>query len=311
MKKPYEENGCLYLFNNEKFDKIIKQKAETRIQIGTRSIKKVTQKDIMENLANDVNIQVSLDTVKKWKCKTSPSDLYLVKSIAKHLEIDYLGLLIPLGNQEDTMKHDVLTENDFTEKSVINSIFELCVEIIYKRSDITSIKSEQEFLVFLDNIRKDINKIHISIDKNSLDISDETRNKLHMFIFEFEYTFGFNNSICERWIDISNQFLGFVPSYPSSDRSEIIRHSDGCYLYDEIEYAERLGSTDIKMVPDEILEKYSPLSDITIFEKYGAQYISEYMDLEITPQMVYIDLMVNLIKKVIQNDFFLENDIAN
>ena len=77
-----------------------------------------------------------------------------------------------------------------------------------------------------------------------------------MFIFEFEYTFGFNNSICERWTDISNQFLGFVPSYPSSDRSEIIRYSDGCYLYDEIEYAERLGATDIKMVPDEILEKY-------------------------------------------------------
>ncbi len=175
----YSENDIEYVFSTNALINLISEKYKE----SRSSESPITKEQIRENLAN-ITCK-SPEAVKKW-CRgdNGPSDIQVVKDIAKYFEIDFHALLCPMEHSTSRIVPSVFG-ND--EKSIVIQFYSLLADFIYdyignyEKCYIVRHKGED---ISIEDVSGYIYDVYRQLDKVAFSISENVYNKLHRIITE-------------------------------------------------------------------------------------------------------------------------------
>ena len=144
----------------------------------------MTKERIREEIS-DITYK-SPEAVKKWeRGDNGPSDVQVVKDIAKYFDVDFHVLL--MSSEQYTLNRHVPEIHGSDEKSVIIQLYSVLVDFIYdyvgSNNTCYAIKQLGNSLT-TEDISGYIYDVYRQLDKVSFSISDNTYSKLHRIITE-------------------------------------------------------------------------------------------------------------------------------
>lgn len=175
----YTENDVRYVFSTSAFSDLVKEKyKESRV-----TSEPLTKEQIWEALA-DITCKSS-ESVKKWgKGDNGPSDIEVVKDIAKYFEVDFHALLTTTENSSGRTVPEIYGKD---EKSIVMQFYSILTDFIYDyvctNNTCYAIKHQSQTLT-TEDVDGYIYDIYRQLDKIALSVSDKTYDKLHRIITE-------------------------------------------------------------------------------------------------------------------------------
>lgn len=241
-------NGKDMIFNVTNFRNYCREYRETKRENGN----KYNQDDLFADIAEV--LLVGEETVKKWhKGANGPSDLIFVDKIAAFFGIQSNELLTEKGRGKMQEKNSIQINNE--EREVIFQVYRFLVDVIYfetSRFDNPEYNDNTVFQRELDALRK---KAYEIVDKNSLIISDETRNKLYNILREMDNSLGRMEIENVRWSRINPYHYATRTMYEDD--------------YDECEDEER------RKIIEDVYKDFERGYYVEVKGKYGISYCEQ------------------------------------
>ena len=299
-------NGKEYRFNYVAFGDILAEKsAASKTENGK---KRISQSAWMNKISEALDI--SPEAVKNWKRGyNGPKDTASIRKCAEVLGVDVLSLLRPLDHRKEIEKMNE------SEKRIIEEVFFKCVSALYVFSErFKTDKKEKDGVRNASNEAKkllahSIEEIHCVVDRSALFIGESVRYRLHRLLNDF-CEIGFCEPIPDRWEKIEESVGDHVDAFSlrfcfgNRDRESL--RDNVWYITEEQELAEKLNYS-YTSIPERYYENVDsdgiPLDekDAPIpMEKFG---ITDACAFEITPSILYKDMMTRLLKDVFLHDF--------
>ena len=198
--KTYLIENNEYYFNVDAFRRAFD---EYRNKLIKETGEKITAESIRERI--NEKIHYNSETIKKWyQGSNSPADIAALESIASFFDIDYMSLVV--RKEQRVMNKDTFTVNE-GEKEVINAVYQKIVDICmleayrYKGSMYgTEYYENEDFWSEREKLGKEAYEI---VDRNSLNISSVTRNKLYNLLAEMKLSLGGYEYPAARWVRLN------------------------------------------------------------------------------------------------------------
>lgn len=175
----YTENNIGYVFSTGAFGNLITEKYKESRESG----KARTKEQIREELA-DITCKSS-EAVKKWeRGDNGPSDIEVVKDLAKYFEVDFHVLLTTTENSPRRSVPEIYGKD---EKSIVTQFYSILTDFIYDYVCTNNTCYAVKYLgqeLTTDDVNGYIYDIYRQLDKVAFSISDKTYNKLHRIITE-------------------------------------------------------------------------------------------------------------------------------
>ena len=175
----YTENDQGYVFSPGAFSELITEKyKDSRL-----SAQPMTKEKIREAIA-DITYK-SPESVKKWeKGDNGPSDIQVVKDIAKYFDVDFHALLTSIEHTTGRKVPEIYASD---ERSIIMQLYSILVDFIYdyvgSNNTCYAIKHLGNSLT-TEDVSGYIYDVYRQLDKVSFNISETTYNKLHRIVTE-------------------------------------------------------------------------------------------------------------------------------
>ena len=299
-------DGQQYQFDYIAFSDLLASKA-SKPKKGDRKTG-ISQNTLMNKIADELDI--SLEAVIRWKRGyNGPKDIDSVIKCANVLDIDVLSLLKPL---ETIQEDEKLNEK---EKNVIEDVFCKCVEAIYcfaerfkqYTEDLrlnTSLKHKAE-----EDFVSSIEEVHRFVNKSALLITDSVRYRLHRLLNDL-CDIDFAMPIPDRWEKIEESMGNNIDSYTLRfyyyyyQRTSL--NDNIWYLTDEQEIAEKMNYL-YTPIPNNYYDNVNvdgiPLDENNDPIQMNGFGITDFTNFEITPNILYKDMMTRLLRDVFMHDF--------
>ena len=297
-------DGKQYRFHYVAFGDLLAEKVAESKKEG----KRLSQSALMMKISERSDI--SPEAVKNWKRGyNGPKDIDTIQKCADVLGVDVLCLLRPLEKIQEAEK---MNER---EQEVIEEVFHNCMDAVYAFAERSKDyaqdpKSNQRLEHEAEaQFARSIEENHRTVDKAALRIGDSVRYRLHRLLIDLS-EISFCAPIPSRWEKIEESVGNDVDDvnlrfYYGCHRRESVK-DNVWYFADEQELAEKMNysytpiperffdSVDADGVPMD--EKGEPIP----MEKFG---ITDACNFEITPIILYKDMMTRLLKDVFLHDF--------
>ncbi|MBE5892224.1 MAG: hypothetical protein E7286_02460 [Lachnospiraceae bacterium] len=295
-----EETGKRYQFDPNALNQILSDRTDKK--------KHITKNSILLQLEEQTGLTV--ERVNKWlSAANGIGHIDNAKMISEFLGIDYHEILIDMN----PVKEDKNMFGD-EEKTIIKKVFGECVLVLYKVSEMTNapklarkenIERCKKNVIEVDYL---IRSIHMLIDQNSIALQKYNRYNLHRILLELnEYMCGVlegeHNSIPERWEEINNDMsIEEAINFPNIHNRDTYLSGGGddayLYLLDEISLADEMGLSSCVAPTD---EEWNVLDEIEDCVRFGYTPANERY--ELTPNIIWIDLMVKELTLIFEIDF--------